>query len=176
MTNKRNSVRVAMEAILLLLYAWNSVPIPGTDISRCLVALGREFQIPIDFQPTSTWNSLPLPPWSPPTRATSPLAYLHSGKLLPSLLMNSELIIGNSSTHNNPTLRFTLSATPVLLVARPDLTQGAGRLINLSIPSPVLGSSLPNSTVPPTKSSMCQQSGIFLSCGINRLPTSQRCQ
>jgi hypothetical protein len=49
MTNERDSVRVAMEAILLLLYAWNSAPIPGTDISRCLVALGREFQFPFDF-------------------------------------------------------------------------------------------------------------------------------
>jgi hypothetical protein len=49
MTNERNSVQVAMEAILLLLYAWNSVPVPGTDISRCLVALGQEFQFPIDF-------------------------------------------------------------------------------------------------------------------------------
>jgi hypothetical protein len=49
MTNERDSVRVAMEAILLLLYAWNSSPIPRTDISRCFVALGREFQFPIDF-------------------------------------------------------------------------------------------------------------------------------
>jgi hypothetical protein len=38
-----------MEAILLLLYAWNSAPIPGTDILRCFVALGRKFQFPIDF-------------------------------------------------------------------------------------------------------------------------------
>jgi hypothetical protein len=38
-----------MEAILLLLYAWNSAPIPGTDLSRSFVALGREFQFPIDF-------------------------------------------------------------------------------------------------------------------------------
>jgi hypothetical protein len=49
MTNEQDSVRVAMEAILLLLYAWNSAPIPGTDLSRCFVALGREFQFPIDF-------------------------------------------------------------------------------------------------------------------------------
>jgi hypothetical protein len=49
MTNERDSVWVAMEAILLLLYAWNSSPIPGTDLSRCFVALGREFQFPIDF-------------------------------------------------------------------------------------------------------------------------------
>ena len=49
MTNERDSVRVAMEAILLLLYAWTSAPIPGTDLSRSFVALGREFQFPIDF-------------------------------------------------------------------------------------------------------------------------------
>ena len=49
MTNERDSVRVALEAILLLLYAWNSAPIPGTDLSRSFVALGREFQFPIDF-------------------------------------------------------------------------------------------------------------------------------
>jgi hypothetical protein len=46
MTNKRDSVRVAIEAILLLLHGWNSAPIP---ISRGFVALGREFQFPIDF-------------------------------------------------------------------------------------------------------------------------------
>jgi hypothetical protein len=34
MTNKRDSVQVVMEAILLLLYAWNSAPIPGTDLLR----------------------------------------------------------------------------------------------------------------------------------------------
>ena len=49
MTNERDSVHVAMEAILLLLYAWNSAPIPGTDLSCSFVALGREFQFPIDF-------------------------------------------------------------------------------------------------------------------------------
>ncbi len=33
MTNERDSVRVAMEAILLLLYAWNSTPNPCMDLS-----------------------------------------------------------------------------------------------------------------------------------------------
>ncbi len=33
MTNERDSVRVAMEVILLLLYGWNSAPIPDTDLS-----------------------------------------------------------------------------------------------------------------------------------------------
>jgi hypothetical protein len=43
MTNKRDLVRVTMEAILLLLYTWNSAPIPSTDLSRCFVTLGQDF-------------------------------------------------------------------------------------------------------------------------------------
>lgn len=42
-------MRVAQEAILLLLNAWNSAPIPGTDLSHSLVTLGREFSFPIDY-------------------------------------------------------------------------------------------------------------------------------
>ena len=49
MSNERDSVRIALEAILLLLYAWNSCPVPGNDISRSLVAVGREFAFPIDY-------------------------------------------------------------------------------------------------------------------------------
>ncbi len=49
MTNKHDSVCVALEAILLLIYAWNSCPVPGTDITWSLVAVGREFAFPIDF-------------------------------------------------------------------------------------------------------------------------------
>ena len=49
MTNERDSIRIALEGILLLIYTWNSCPVPGTDISRSLVALGREFSFPIDF-------------------------------------------------------------------------------------------------------------------------------
>jgi hypothetical protein len=49
MTNKRDTVRVVLEALLLLFYAWNSCPVPGTDISRSLVVVGREFAFPIDY-------------------------------------------------------------------------------------------------------------------------------
>jgi hypothetical protein len=48
-TNECNSVRMALEALLLLLYAWNSCPAPGTDISQSLVAVDRKFAFPIDF-------------------------------------------------------------------------------------------------------------------------------
>jgi hypothetical protein len=49
MCNERNSNRVALKAILLLIYAWNSCPVPGTDISRSMVAVGHKFAFPINF-------------------------------------------------------------------------------------------------------------------------------
>jgi hypothetical protein len=49
MTNEQESIWVALAAILLLIYAWNSCLIPGTDISRSLIAVGREFAFPIDY-------------------------------------------------------------------------------------------------------------------------------
>jgi hypothetical protein len=56
MCNKGDLVQVAFEAILLLLYAWNSCPVPGTDISCSLVAVGREFAFPIDFSSGKHWE------------------------------------------------------------------------------------------------------------------------
>jgi hypothetical protein len=49
MVNKRDSPHIALEAILLLIYAWNSCPVPSTDIFHSLVAVSREFQFPINF-------------------------------------------------------------------------------------------------------------------------------
>ena len=42
-------MKVSLEAILLSLYAWNSAPVVGTDFSRSLLTVGREFSWPIDF-------------------------------------------------------------------------------------------------------------------------------
>lgn len=47
--NKRGNNRVALEGILMSLYAWNSAPVIGTNISRSLLVTGREFIFPIDF-------------------------------------------------------------------------------------------------------------------------------
>jgi hypothetical protein len=57
MCNERNSVRVALKAILLLLYAWNFCPVPGTNISHSLIAVGREFAFPINFSSGEHWES-----------------------------------------------------------------------------------------------------------------------
>ena len=64
MTTEQGTVRVALECILLLLYAWNSCPIPGTDISRSMVAVGREFQFPIDYSSQAHWQLTTSPPAS----------------------------------------------------------------------------------------------------------------
>jgi hypothetical protein len=61
MTNKRGSVQIVMEAILLLIYVWNSAPILGTDLSRSFVALGWEFQFPIDFSADKHWELTSAP-------------------------------------------------------------------------------------------------------------------
>jgi hypothetical protein len=56
MCNKQDTVRVALESLLLLLYAWNSCPVPGTNISCSLVAVGREFAFPIDYSTRKHWQ------------------------------------------------------------------------------------------------------------------------
>ncbi len=56
MCNERDSVCVALEASLLLLYAWTSCPVPGTNISCSLVAVGHEFTFPIDFSSGKHWE------------------------------------------------------------------------------------------------------------------------
>ena len=61
MANEQGTVRIAMEAILLLPYAWNSAPIPGNNLSRCFVALGQEFQFPIDFSMNKHWELTSTP-------------------------------------------------------------------------------------------------------------------
>ncbi len=37
-------------------FAWNLCPVPGTDISRSLVAVGREFTFPIDYSSRKHWE------------------------------------------------------------------------------------------------------------------------
>jgi hypothetical protein len=56
MSNERGSVHIALEALLLLNYAWNLCPIPSTDIFGSLVAVGRKFSFPIDFLMDKQWE------------------------------------------------------------------------------------------------------------------------
>jgi hypothetical protein len=47
--NDRKSNRVFLEGAMMCTYAWNSAPVAGTDLSRALLVLGREFHFLIDF-------------------------------------------------------------------------------------------------------------------------------
>ena len=46
---ERGTPRVFLEAAETLCYAWNSAPVAGTDLSRSLLVVGREFRFPIDI-------------------------------------------------------------------------------------------------------------------------------
>ena len=48
-TSQRGTPRVFQEAAETLAYAWNSAPVTGTDLSRSLLTVGREYRFPIDI-------------------------------------------------------------------------------------------------------------------------------
>jgi hypothetical protein len=48
--NDRETNRVFVEGAQTLTYACNSCPVHGTDLSRSLLTVGREFHFPIDFE------------------------------------------------------------------------------------------------------------------------------
>ena len=56
MVNEHDSVHIALKAILLLLYAWNSCLVPGTDTSHSMVAVSCEFTFPIDYSAEKHWD------------------------------------------------------------------------------------------------------------------------
>ena len=47
--NERGTTKVAQEGILMSLYAWSSDPVIGTDISRIMIVVGRNFKFLIDY-------------------------------------------------------------------------------------------------------------------------------
>ena len=47
--NERGNNHIALEGVLVSLYACNSTPVVGTDISRSLLVTGREFNFPIQL-------------------------------------------------------------------------------------------------------------------------------
>jgi hypothetical protein len=61
MCTERGSVHIAEEAILLLLYAWNSCPVSGTNISCSFVAVGREYAFPIYYSTKKHWELTSTP-------------------------------------------------------------------------------------------------------------------
>lgn len=87
LTNERNSVRVSAESILLfILYAWNSAPVPGTDIPRSILVTSRVFAFPLDFS-ASKHLELTLSPDSVHTYAKDQATLLAASREIAKVLL-----------------------------------------------------------------------------------------
>jgi hypothetical protein len=134
MNNKRSSVRIAMEAILFLLYAWNSSPILGTDLSRCFVALGQEFQFPINFSANKHWE-LTSTPVTIKSYVGELAAHLQSSKEIATILVKEQWALHRdiiNSHHPDP----KIYSVGNILFARQAVRSGAswGRVDKLTYP------------------------------------------
>ncbi len=89
MTNKWDSTQVALEAILLLIYAWDLCPAPGTDISRSMVVVRREFSFPINFS-TSKHAELYSAPGTVKSYARDLASQLSSCRKIAELLVKEQ--------------------------------------------------------------------------------------
>jgi len=87
------SVRIAEEAILLFLYAWNSCPVLGTNISRSFVAVGQEYVFPIDYSTKKHWELT-----STPAAVTSYSKTL--AQYLQASLEVARLLVGKNCTYH----------------------------------------------------------------------------
>jgi hypothetical protein len=103
MCNERDTVQNALECLLLLLYAWNSCLVPGTNISRSLVAVGCKFAFPIDYSGVSIGSSHHHRPQSRVTPRSSPHGSARAAKLPNCLFWSSANDIVRSSTPVAPT-------------------------------------------------------------------------
>ena len=54
--NALGTNRSTTQSLSLTIYAYNSAPVTGTDISRSLVCTGREFHFPIDYEKNDFTN------------------------------------------------------------------------------------------------------------------------
>jgi hypothetical protein len=105
MTNERSSNCIALEAILLLIYVWNLCPVPGTDISRCMVALGRKFSFTIDFSRGKHMELYSAGHWNPIQHSLQ-LAFSAVGQLLKCSLRSNAAGTASLSTPNSGILTF----------------------------------------------------------------------
>ena len=56
----KGSLHQWLQFVLFALYAWNAGPVDGTDISRSVVAIRREFSFTMDLSPSKEFDSWEL--------------------------------------------------------------------------------------------------------------------
>ena len=79
--NERGNNPIALEDILMSMYAWNSVPVVGTDISHSLLVTGREFNFPIEL-PTDQHQILTSNPLKVSTFAVEQAGHFYIQKTM----------------------------------------------------------------------------------------------
>ena len=79
--SERGKNCVALEGILMSLYAWNSAPVVGTDISCSLLVTGRGFNFPVDFS-TEQYQILTSNPLKVSTFAVEQARLLECGRAI----------------------------------------------------------------------------------------------
>jgi hypothetical protein len=145
MCNERDLVRIANEAILLLLYAWNSHPVPGMDISCSLTAIGCEFGFSHRlFQQEALGVDFITQAPSSPTPRNWQRACPRAARLLSFSSRSRGHTTASSSMPAGPILECTQSATSSLLGVQSDPAPPESRWISCNTHLPALGSSKPN--------------------------------
>ena len=72
---------VSREAILLLIYGWNSCPVPMTDITRIMIVCGCQWSFPIDVSHATAVRLTRDKKWADIYAANQARVLLHSDEI-----------------------------------------------------------------------------------------------
>ena len=86
-TQERGTPAMSRDAILLVIYGWNSCPVPMTDITRSMLVCVREFSLSIDFSHKTLICLTGNKKWTETYAANQARLLLHSCEIT-SLLLN----------------------------------------------------------------------------------------
>ena len=90
---ERGTPGVSQEAILLLIYGWNSYHVPMTDITCSMIVYGREFTFPIDFSHETVIRLTSNKQWAETYAANQAWLLLHSCEV-------ASLLIGETCSYH----------------------------------------------------------------------------
>ena len=128
----------------MLIYAWNFCPIPGTDISRSLVAVGCEFAFPIDYSEGKHWE-LVSSPSTVMTYSKDLAMRLTACRAIAELLIKEHCAYHREFINaNRPNPRVYAVSDIVFALKLFGWTHGGNVSTSCNTPSPDLGRSLPS--------------------------------
>ena len=87
---ERGTQATSREGVLTLMYAWNSAPIPLTNISRSMVVTGRKFLFPIDFSADKAIWLTGTKRWAESYAANQARLLLHSREIASLIIVETQ--------------------------------------------------------------------------------------